>query len=182
VDFASESEYSAYVRERYGDGAAAFFSVYATGTDVDYNAKHREAFRDEMAWLARFSAQSHARRRNGRTFLYYFSHRPPAPPAGPDRGATHGAELAYVFGTRLPGWRDEDIRMSDTIAAYWANFAARGNPNGPGLAPWPEFTPKDGLRMNLGPMSAGPALDPERLAIFDALRHHVMDESQRKGE
>jgi hypothetical protein len=46
----------------------------------------------------------------------------------------------------------------------------------------PEFTSKNNLRMNLGPMSAEPALDANRLAIFDALHHRVMDEGQRKGE
>jgi para-nitrobenzyl esterase len=182
VAFASAADYSAYIRERYGDDVAAFLAVYPAGGDVDYNAAHREAFRDEMAWLARFSALAHARDGKGHTYLYYFTHRPPPRASGEDPGATHGAEIAYAYGTPAPGWRDEDQRVANVMSAYWVNFATRGNPNGPGLAPWPEFTPKNTSRMNLGPMSAETALDADRLAIFDALHHRVMDEGQRKGE
>jgi para-nitrobenzyl esterase len=182
IAFDSAEAYSSYVQQRYGDGAVAFLSAYPTSSDIDYNARHREAFRDEMAWLARFSALSHTRGGKGHTYLYYFTHRPPARDSGRDLGATHGAEIAYAYGLPAPGWRDEDQRVSDAMSAYWVNFATRGNPNGPGLVPWPEFTSKNMLRMNLGPMSAEPALDLERLAIFDALHHRVMDEGQRKGE
>jgi para-nitrobenzyl esterase len=182
IAFDSAEKYSSYVQERFGDGAAAFLAAYPVGGDVDYNARHREAFRDEAAWLARFSALSHERSGKGHTYLYYFTHRPPARATGPDLGATHGAEIAYAYRLAAPGWRDEDRRLSDAMSAYWVNFATRGNPNGPGLAPWPEFTQKNSLRMNLGPMSAEPALDADRVAIFDALHRRVMDEDQRKGE
>jgi para-nitrobenzyl esterase len=182
IAFDSAEKYSSYVQERYGDGAAAFLAVYPVGSDVDYNARHREAFRDEAAWIARYSALSHARNGKSHTYLYYFTHRPPARASGPDLGATHGAEIAYAYGLPAPGWSDEDRRLSDVMSTYWVNFATRGTPNGPGLATWPEFTLTNTFRMNLGPMSAEPGLDAHRLAIFDALHQRVMGEGQRKGE
>ena len=58
-------------------------------------------------------------------------------------GATHGAEVAYVFG-RLdrtgpdsPAYTEGDRKASDQIQAYWTRFAATGNPNGAGLPAWP---------------------------------------------
>jgi para-nitrobenzyl esterase len=169
----------------YAKGAPAFLAAYPSGGDMDFNAVHREAFRDEMAWLAWNSARAHARLNSGKTFLYYFTHRPPAPEAGPDRGATHGAEIAFAAGTPAPNWRDEDRRVSDVMSAYWANFASRGDPNAPGLPEWPVFTEDNGLRMNLGPMTPGPPLDAARIAVFQELFRRVIvpaGDAQRSGE
>lgn len=56
-------------------------------------------------------------------------------------GAYHGAEIPYVFGTS-PAWmpaEPADHALSDTIMRYWINFAAKGDPNGPGLPAWPRW-------------------------------------------
>jgi carboxylesterase type B len=172
VGFNSAADFSAYVRDRFGDDTRAFLTVYPAEHESAFDPAQREAFRDEMAWLARFAAAAHTR--HGRTFLYYFSHRPPAPASGPDRGATHGAEISYAFGTPAPNWRDDDRRLADVMSTYWANFAARGDPNGPGLPAWPGYSASEGSRMNLGPTSVEPGLDAQRIAIFDALYRRVM--------
>src|SRR5207302_1293266 len=55
-------------------------------------------------------------------------------------GATHGAEVGYVFGVLDParyGRADQDL--SAAIQGYWTNFAKSGDPNGDGLARWPKF-------------------------------------------
>jgi para-nitrobenzyl esterase len=172
VGFTSAADFSAYARERFGDDLPAFQQTYRAQDETAFDAAQREAFRDEMAWLARFSAGSHAR--HGRTFLYFFSHRPPPPATGPDRGATHGSEIPFAQGTEAANWRDEDRRVAKVMAAYWSNFAARGDPNGPGLPTWPAFTPENPQRMNLGPMTPEPALDPARIAIYDTLYRRVI--------
>jgi len=68
-----------------------------------------------------------------------------APPAAGQKafGATHAAEIPYAFNTldlykeasRLP----DDYATAKTMSAYWANFIKTGNPNGQGVAEWPEF-------------------------------------------
>ena len=53
-------------------------------------------------------------------------------------GAYHGTEIPYVFGT-TPAWMPADPAdraLSDTVMRYWINFAAKGDPNGPGLPVW----------------------------------------------
>jgi para-nitrobenzyl esterase len=57
-------------------------------------------------------------------------------------GAAHASELEYVYETfdsKKADWQPEDRAVGRTMNAYWANFIKTGNPNGAGLADWPEF-------------------------------------------
>jgi para-nitrobenzyl esterase len=64
-------------------------------------------------------------------------------------GATHAAELSYVFGTlEKAGIRGfgpparvtaVDIQVSEVMREYWTNFAKTGNPNDGHLPTWPQF-------------------------------------------
>ena len=174
VGLTSATEYSAYVRQRFGVGADAFFKVYPAESETDFKQAQLDAFSDEVAWSARFSASTHARQGRAKTWLYYFSHRPPAPSAGSDRGATHGAEILYAANSPRPNWTDADRRVGALMSAYWFNFAARGDPNGPGLPPWPPFVSRTAeLALDLGPMAPRAALEPQRAAIFDELYRSV---------
>jgi para-nitrobenzyl esterase len=76
-------------------------------------------------------------------YLYHFSRVSPGA-ALFGLGATHAAELTYVFGTQdvAPGFyygrRDE--RLSRELTARWAAFAKTGDPNSPGMTLWPAYT------------------------------------------
>lgn len=106
-------------------------------------------------------------------YLYEFAHVPPFAPGENYHGlgATHGAELAYVFDQlgRLPTrWTSEDRRLAETMASYWTNFAKTGNPNGPGLPHWPGFESGSGRLMKLDPDPAiGPVRDLPRLQCIE---------------
>jgi para-nitrobenzyl esterase len=73
---------------------------------------------------------------------YYF---PPMPGFAPL--AAHTIDIQFLF----PLWHGgilgvshplnaAETTLSDQLVAAWTNFAATGNPNGTGNAPWPQFT------------------------------------------
>ena len=108
------------------------------------------------------------------TYLYRFD----VVPAGqrrPGVGARHATDLPYVFGT-LPaslGRTDEaDSRASETIRAYWTNFAKTGDPNGPGLPAWPSYGPGDrAMTLSADGATTGPHPHAARLdAIAGAIQ------------
>lgn len=134
---AEADAYRSWADERFGPLATRFLELYPAGDDATANASYLRAYSDELAWqlrqLGRYQAE-----RGAAAWVYYFTRVPPGQEA---RGATHVAELPYMFAhtDSNPQWTEVDRRLSDAMAAYWINFAASGDPNGPGLPDWPGF-------------------------------------------
>ncbi len=78
-------------------------------------------------------------------------------PPGPEKeryGTYHASEIVYAFHnlhlSKRATWEDADRKLSDAMSSYWVNFAKTGNPNGQGLAQWPEYREKSDTAINLG--------------------------------
>ncbi|HXD73403.1 MAG TPA: carboxylesterase family protein [Vicinamibacterales bacterium] len=170
------------VRQRWGVLADEYLKAYPAGSDEQAARSSAQAFSDEMAWhMWRYArAQSAIGRR---TYLYYFTHEPPTEPGQPDLRATHTAEIPYVFNNlkavrvypdtsspELSSKNPADIRLADIVSQYWVNFAKTGDPNGSGLAVWPEFTrTATGTRMELGDTQRPGDIPLEKFDLYDRL-------------
>jgi para-nitrobenzyl esterase len=132
--------FKAQARQRFGVLTDQFLATYKADDDAQASASYLASFSDEAAWAMREFAEAQAKQGNN-AYVYYFTRVPPAPADRPSRGATHVAEIPYMFdnlSSPVP-WTDVDRRLADAMSSYWVNFARSGDPNGPGLPAWPAY-------------------------------------------
>jgi para-nitrobenzyl esterase len=141
-------------RKRYGDHAAAVLKAYPAGTDDEAIESAAALASDMFIGYATWKwIEAQAQLGDVPVYRYSFDRKIPVPPghavlgvpaSAKDIGARHAGEIEYVFGSlevSLPNvpWEPADRTLSDTMTSYWTNFARTGDPNGPGLPPWPRY-------------------------------------------
>jgi para-nitrobenzyl esterase len=101
-------------------------------------------------------------------------------------GATHTAELPYLFGNlqfaarqgRLSTIELADRRLSQAMMRYWTQFAATGDPNGDGRPLWPVYTDDETLLVLDGEITIGGWPRADGLDLLDRV---FADEPAVKG-
>jgi len=145
----TDEAYRAAITQRVGAQATeAVLQRYPVSNFKDepkpYQAALARVFGDQSLVCSTYDAALRAAKAGAPTWLYNFD----IPSNVGNLGATHGAELVYVFGTS-PNLTEEQQRASDGIQGYWTNLAKKGDPNGQGLAEWPKFSAENDVRINL---------------------------------
>ena len=165
---ATVAEYRESVARRFPQGAERILDLYPAKSDDDVYWAEIALRTDSTLGIAApeqlrgmFSVKS-------KGWLYYFTRVPPGPLAE-KMGASHAAELRYVFGTIPPQTStDIDRRLSEAMIRYWTGFAKSGDPNQPGLVEWPAFEKGRESYLQLGDtIEAGRDLKREQI---EALR------------
>jgi para-nitrobenzyl esterase len=133
-------QFTGRAKQRFGVLADGYLKIYPASDDAEAGQSYLASFRDEAAWHMRKFAELQAKRGN-KAYVYFFTHVPPSPPDRPSRGATHVAEIPYMFDNLPPDlpFTDTDRQLAATMSSYWVSFARTGDPNGAGLPAWPEY-------------------------------------------
>ena len=141
--------FNAWVLRTFGLAAPRVRSIYPVRDDSDVEMTLlRATTHMYMTCPTRFAARG-AARAGLPTYLYQFTR---VLPGGESLGAYHSAEIGYVFGTK-ESWlplEPVDRDLSDVMSRYWVQFAATGNPNGPGLPEWPQYDAVADRHLDLG--------------------------------
>jgi len=98
-----------------------------------------------------------------KAYFYYLTHRASPEVWPPWMGVIHGAEIQWIFGMAMNksrGYNSEEVWFAKTVMEYWANFAKYGDPNGPTLPYWPQYTQMNPAYMEMkGPYDMQPSYD-----------------------
>lgn len=163
--------YRLFVHTLFGSGSDRVREMFPAGTEDEV----RPAL-DKLITVATFvtSARRLARALEAQSspvWLYHFTRVSPAAEKS-GMGATHGAEIFYVF-KNLPLYvRDKkDQEVSETMHGAWLRFAKTGNPNGDTLSEWPAYTVEGDAHLEFGDeVKPGQSLWREACDLFDELR------------
>jgi len=138
-----------------GADMAAATSAY--GADLPEDELARQVLGD--AWFVAPARWLAERTQNGApSYLYHFAY---VAAARRDRakGAAHGSEIPYMFGTLdylaalAPPVEAEDRTFSDALVGCWASFAKRGVPLCPLVPDWPRYGSADDSLALFAPQS-----------------------------
>jgi para-nitrobenzyl esterase len=137
---------------RYEELAEEFLTLYPAKTDEEAAIAQNNAARDASRVSTYLWAVEREKTAKTKEWTYFWDHALPGPDAD-KYGAFHTSEVPYVLGALAMSDRpftSDDRHIADMMSSFWANFIAKGDPNGEGLPRWPAVNEKPGLTMELG--------------------------------
>ena len=143
LSFKNKDDYIKQVKEQYGVKADEFLKYYPANTDEEAARSQVKQSRDMIFAASGYRwATLQSKQDKAPVFVYYFERKLPATADYVKYGAFHTGEVAYVMDNlkflHRP-WEAADFKLAHLMSSYWINFITMGNPNGPGLPPWPNF-------------------------------------------
>ena len=131
------------------EAQAAIGKIYPRTNDAE-TSMLRYLFRDFYdGWPIWTWARLQSMKGRNHAYVFLFDVHGPEQPFG----AWHAAEYPFVFGNFPKPPTPGEEAISALMRRYWINFAAHGDPNGPGLPVWKAFDEESQMAMVFGDSS-----------------------------
>ena len=130
---ANMKNYEGKIRACFKEYAEEVLALYAPKTDGEADSYWAQIYGALFFNYPHYCLNRLAAKNGVPAWEYYFSK------TNGRLGCWHSGELIYFYGN-IPAdsrlFDEKDRALSETVLGYVANFAAAGDPNGPGLPPW----------------------------------------------
>ncbi|HVG54799.1 MAG TPA: carboxylesterase family protein [Vicinamibacterales bacterium] len=160
-------------KQQHGELADTFLKLYPVSKDEDVALMNAQFQNDEINWnMRQFAALQSKKGKKG--YAYFFTRVPLQNGQPSGRGASHTAEISYVFNHAYSNgpleWNEVDKKLADQMSSYWVNFFAKGDPNGSGLPAWPQYKDmsKDKAMVLGDTVQVEATVPAEKMAFFNA--------------
>lgn len=173
--------FAADARRYFGDDYGEFCALY-NFTEENFHRAALDVQRDFAFVNIRHVLHVLSRVHPCPVYQYYFTE-PILLKNGTFIGATHSAELFYVFGTldvlggsTVEGGTMEvkkerpQYALSAQMGRYWVNFVRRGDPNGPGLPVWKPAGDGEYMHFSANDVGSEQTRRPARVSFLEAHR------------
>lgn len=143
----TEAGYRAALAQQFGAARAdEIAAVYPVADFADPNDALARVVGDSALVCPTYDSARRAAAGGAPVYLYNFDW-PVLVDVIPFLRATHGAEIAFVFGS-VPAPTAADQAVAGSMQGYWTRFALTGDPNGDGALLWPPYSDAADQRIN----------------------------------
>lgn len=151
----TEMEYLAALQRHFGADGAAIAARYPVSAFPSPQDALMRITSDDLLVCPTLDTATRVAAAGGSVHYYNFDRPPPSPIIQSLKlGATHAAEIAYVFGTTPQDFPPEDLALGLLMQGYWARHALLGDPNGGGAQNWPAWQRDNDARLNFNLQSS----------------------------
>jgi len=152
--------YKMMVGAQAGEMAPKLFEAYPATNDQEAGWALQDLMRDMMfGWGTWAWANLQVKTGKSNVYFYYFDQHSQNSILKDCRGATHVAEMPFIYGWNWGPMTKSEEHMAQILPQYWINFVKTGDPNAAGLPYWSTYKPgeptvmymKEGLHLTTDP-------------------------------
>lgn len=142
--------YRAAVKGTYSEWADKIFDAYPATNDQEALYAMQDIFRDlAFGWGTWAWANLQTKTGKGKVYMYYFDQQSQNSIIKQGRGATHVAEMPFIYGWNWGPMTEVDSHMAPIMTKYWINFIKNGDPNAADLPYWTTYRQGEATVMNM---------------------------------